>query len=118
MSSRALLLVAALGFVSFASLADAAAVVSRLKTEKVPLTDDKGNSIEFARANFKGPWAVRGKNADGTISVDVDGKTYSVEPMYVETQGMSQLVAPPACLDNKDTRLAATRNVGDGCTKK
>ena len=94
------------------------AVVSRLKADKVPLVDGSGNTVEFLRSNFKDPWTIKTMNADGSISVEVDGKAYTVKPWYVETQGASQLVAPPACLDNQDTRLAATRNVGNACTKK
>lgn len=123
MSTRAptlaLIVLLSLGPTFAATATDPGApAIVRIKKDPVILVDAKGNEKQVKAADIPLPWQVKGANPDGSVNVDFQGGTYSIAPWFVQVKGLSTLAAPPDCLDNKDTRLAATRNAGEACKTK
>ena len=95
--------------------------VTKLRTEKVALHDcaDGRKKTEYARTDFHDPWPVlAGPTAGGLLPVRVGGKQYCVRPYAVETN--KPVSASPECgamVAAGQPKSAATRGMGEGCTK-
>jgi hypothetical protein len=81
--------------------------VVKLRADEVTLTDAKSKQKKFSRADFISPWLLKGKNADGTLRVEVNGVPYSVASYDVVTDEPKDVT----CMDKGGPKPGVTRGM-------
>jgi hypothetical protein len=103
-------------------MAEEATKVTKLRTEKVTLYDcaEGAKKTEYARKDFVGDWPIVKGGAPergGLLRVQVGGQQYCVRPYAVETDKPVSVSAKCAVIGGSQQKSAATRGIGEGCSK-
>ncbi len=112
-SRKSLMLAVVLSSVTAAALADAPVPsVVRLRADQVTLKAvDKRQQpaereIQRAEVSESKSWPIKGKNEDGSLKVEVDGKLYTVAGVDVVT---NELRTARTCVDKNTPKVGSTR---------